>query len=80
MTLITLPNGAVIIDDSGLMPHSMARRMASEGMLPAAIAAELDESLAEVEQWIREGPYETPEQYWLRRYNDGTLNDEDEDE
>lgn len=78
MTLITLPNGALIIDDSGLMPYSTARRMAHEGSSAAEIAAELDESLAEVEQWIQDGPYETPEAYWLRRYNEGTLNDEDD--
>ncbi|AZD19678.1 hypothetical protein C4K24_0344 [Pseudomonas chlororaphis subsp. aurantiaca] len=78
MAHITLPDGSLIIDDSELMPEHQARRMAHEGMQPAAIASELGESLADVQQWIQEAPYETPEAYWLRRYNEGTHRDDDE--
>lgn len=78
MTHITLPDGSLIIDDSELMPQHQARRMAHEGMPPAAIASELGEPLADVQQWIQEAPYETPEAYWLRRYNSGTHLDDDE--
>lgn len=80
MARITLPDGSLIIDDSELMPRHQARRMAHEGVPPAAIASELSESLAVVEQWIQEAPYETPEAYWLRRYNEGTHRDDGEDE
>jgi hypothetical protein len=80
MTRITLPDGTSIIDDSELMPRHQARRMAHEGMSPAAIADELEEPLATVQGWIQEAPYETPEQYWLRRYNAGTHLADDEDE
>lgn len=59
------------------MPDHQARRMAHEGTPPEAIAHELGEPLATVQRWIQEAPYETPEQYWLRRYNEGSL-DEDE--
>jgi len=79
MTTITLPDGSIIMDDSELMPDHRARRMAHEGVPPAAIASELGESLADVQQWIAEAPYETPEAYWLRRYHEGNL-DDDEDE
>jgi hypothetical protein len=80
MAHITLPDGSLIIDDSELMPSHSARRMAHEGMLPAAIAFELGEPLADVQQWIAECPYESPEDYWLRRYHEGNLDDDDEDE
>lgn len=79
MTTITLPDGSSIIDDSELMPRHRARRMAHEGMPSDAIASELGQSLADVERWIAEAPYETPEAYWLRRYHEGNL-DDDEDE
>lgn len=78
MTHITLPDGSLITDDSELMPQHQARRMAHEGMPPAAIASELGEPLANVQQWIAECPYESPEDYWLRRYNSGTHLDDDE--
>lgn len=78
MAHITLPDGSLIIDDSELMPDHRARRMAHEGMQPAAIASELGEPLADVQQWIAECPYESPEDFWLRRYNSGThLNDDE---
>lgn len=81
MAHIILPDGTGILDDSELMPRYQARRMAHEGMSPAAIADELEEPLATVQGWIQEAPYETPEQYWMRRYNAGThLDDDDEDE
>jgi hypothetical protein len=78
MAHITLPDGSLIIDDSELMPQHRARLMAHEGMPPAAIASELGEPLADVQQWIAECPYESPEAYWLRRYNSGTHLDDDE--
>jgi hypothetical protein len=77
MAHITLPDGSLVIDDSELMPEHQARRMAHEGVLPAAIASDLGESLADVQQWIQEAPYETPEAYWLRRYNEGNLDDDE---
>ncbi|MNY21234.1 hypothetical protein D3C86_1547650 [compost metagenome] len=80
MAHITLPDGSLIIDDSELMPDYRARRMAHEGQSSFSIADELGEPLADVQQWIQEAPYETPEAYWLRRYNEGKLDDEDEDE
>lgn len=80
MAHITLPDGSLIIDDSELMPEHRARRMAHEGMPSDAIASELGEPLADVQQWISECPYESPEVYWLRRYNEGTHHDDDEDE
>ncbi|WP_053162045.1 hypothetical protein [Pseudomonas brassicacearum] len=80
MAHITLPDGSLIIDDSELMPQHQARRMAHEGTPPAAIASELGEPLADVQQWIQEAPYETPEAYWLRRYNEGTHRDDDQED
>lgn len=77
MAHITLPDGSLIIDDSELMPQHQARRMAHEGVPPSAIASELGEPLADVQQWIAEAPYETPEAYWLRRYNEGNLDDDE---
>lgn len=80
MAHITLPDGSLIIDDSELMPQHQARRLAHGGVLPAAIASDLGESLADVQRWIAEGPYESPEDYWLRRYNSGIHLDDGEDE
>ena len=50
MSIITLPDGSVICDDSELMPQHQARRMAHEGMQPAAIASDLGEPLADVQR------------------------------
>ncbi|AQL38748.1 hypothetical protein [Pseudomonas syringae] len=72
MAHINLPDGTVVIDDSELYPDHQARRMAHEGQTPAEIADELEERLDIVQGWIQEGPYESPEAYWLRRYNAGT--------
>ncbi|MNN64886.1 hypothetical protein D3C81_1803560 [compost metagenome] len=80
MAHIYLPDGSLLIDDSELMPQHQARRMAHEGMQPAAIASDLGEPLADVQRWIQEAPYETPEAYWLRRYHEGNLDDDEEDE
>ena len=80
MAHITLPDGSLIIDDSELMPQHRARLMAHEGMAPAAIASELGEPLADVQLWIQEAPYETPEAYWLRRYSEGTHRDDDQED
>ncbi|WP_085664153.1 hypothetical protein [Pseudomonas sp. B5(2017)] len=78
MTTITLPDGTFIIDDSELNPDFEARRMAHEGSTPIEIAEALEVPLEDVHRWL-EVPYETPEAYWLRRYNDGAhLDDEDE--
>lgn len=77
MTTITLPDGTIIIDDSELYPDFQARRMAHEGSTPVEIAEALEVPLADVQRWIIEARYETPEEYWLRRYNAGThLDDE----
>ena len=80
MTHIYLPDGCLIIDDSELMPDHRARLMAHEGIPPDAIASELGEPLADVKRWIAECPYESPEDYWLRRYNEGTHRDDDEED
>ncbi|RMU48748.1 terminase gpP N-terminus-related DNA-binding protein [Pseudomonas savastanoi] len=81
MACITLPDGTVIIDDSELYPKHQARRMAHEGQTPAEIADALGESVSTVQEWIDEEPYESPEAYWMRRYNAGThLGAEYEDE
>ena len=80
MAHINLPDGSLIIDDSELMPEHRARLMAHEGMPPDAIASELGKPLADVQQWIAECPYESPEAYWLRRYHEGNLDDDEEDE
>jgi len=79
MTHIHLPDGTSIIDDSELMPSHQARRMASEGMTAPEIAAEMELDLPTVEHYLADGPYENPEDYWNRRYHEGThLDDEDE--
>lgn len=81
MTHILLPDGTSIIDDSGLMPSHQARRMASEGSTAPEIATALELDVSRVELYLSWGPYESPEDYWMRRYNEGThLIDEDEDE
>lgn len=81
MTSVTLPDGSTIIDDSELYPDFQARRMAHEGQTATEIAGALGKPLTNVMRWIAECPYETPEAYWLRRYNDGThRQDPDEDE
>ncbi|GGJ53457.1 hypothetical protein [Pseudomonas avellanae] len=81
MTQIHLPDGTEIIDDSELMPSHQARRMASEGMPAPEIATALELDLPTVELYLSWGPYESPEAYWMRRYNAGThLDDEYEDE
>ncbi|AYL81309.1 helix-turn-helix domain-containing protein [Pseudomonas syringae pv. actinidiae] len=81
MACITLPDGTEIIDDSELYPEHQARRMAHEGQTPAEIADALGESVSTVQEWIDEEPYESPEAYWMRRYNAGThLGAEYEDE
>lgn len=81
MTHIHLPDGTSIIDDSELMPSHQARRMASEGLTPPEIAAALELDLPTVELYLSYGPYESPEDYWMRRYNEGThLLDDDEDD
>ncbi|EGH27392.1 hypothetical protein PSYMO_40230 [Pseudomonas amygdali pv. mori str. 301020] len=77
MATIELPNGTVVIDDSELYPDHQARRMAHEGQTPAEIADELGESVSTVQEWIDEVPYESPEDYWMRRYNAGTHLDHD---
>ncbi|WP_137164035.1 hypothetical protein [Pseudomonas asiatica] len=78
MTTITLPDGTIIIDDSELYPDFQARRMAHEDSTPAEIANALEVPLEDVQRWLVEAPYETPEAYWLRRYREGTVHDEDD--
>lgn len=79
MTHIHLPDGTSIIDDSELMPSHQARRLAFEGMTAPEIATALELDLPTVELYLSYGPYESAEDYWMRRYNAGThLDDEDE--
>lgn len=77
MTTITLPDGSVIIDDSELRPEFLARKMNADGISVEDVAAELGEPLADVQRWIAEAPYESPEMYWLRIYNSGALSDDE---
>ncbi|MDF3867840.1 hypothetical protein P3W53_25470 [Pseudomonas denitrificans (nom. rej.)] len=77
MTTITLPDGSIIIDDSELRPEFLARKMNADGIAVENIAAELGESLTNVQHWISEAPYEDPETYWLRIYNSGALSDDE---
>lgn len=75
MAQIDFPDGSMIIDDSELMPNFQARKLAADGMTSADIVRELSYagcSLSDVERWIAQAPYESPETYWMRRYNAGT--------
>jgi len=80
MATINFPDGSMIIDDSKLMPNWQARQMLAEGMTPEAIAADMNLPLPKVLEYLAEGPYESPQDYWMRRYNEGTHLDDDYDE
>lgn len=83
MATINLPDGSIIIDDSELKPSYQARLLAHEGMTPTDIVSELSYtgcSLTDVQRWIAEAPYESPETYWMRRYNEGTHMQDDEED